>query len=42
MDQLGFSDLTLKIGSVVKVFTMLTDGGTIISGGVYYVWSVFS
>lgn len=41
MEQIGFKDVTLKIGPVAKIFAVLTDRGTIVSGSVFYVWSVY-
>jgi len=41
MEQIGYSSLTLKFGPVVKIFGIVTDGGAMITGSIYYVWSVF-
>jgi len=41
LEQIGFKDITLKIGPTVKIFVLRTDQGILISGCVYYVWSLY-
>lgn len=41
MERIGFKDITLKIGPVVKIFAVHTDQGTLISGSVFYARSLY-
>ena len=42
MEQLGYSELTMNFGPVIKLFGVITNNGAMITGSVYYTWSVFT